>query len=825
MRCRWIAIPFALLLATGCGKKDDKTAADKAKKDAEKKLEEKPPYEIGRLSPVLSETLIDADANQPLRLAKPGHWSATVQTMKANKGDFEGRTRVALVDSRGRPAPLPLTAYQLTTVRPLALAKGRAKRIESVALLPAAEKSVRLGAELIDRSGGLIERKAPSRWTLMPSEQYFLLVLSREPARYAYLKVADAIRAPYEDEIDSTPPQYRVVLADADKPLPLPSTALAWTSVAYVFWDGVNPDRLSTTQQEALVDWLHWGGRLVVSGPDSLDSLRTGFLAKYLPAVSGGSGSAATGDLQSLSSFWAERTRGSAPPPLSPARPLSIAKLEPRPGARSLPGCEGLIYEANVGAGSICVSALRLTERQLVNWPGFDGLLNGALLRRPRRSFGVATDGEWSGLQTVWADAAERRRDAHFTTPVRWLARDAGVRTDYKFEAQQQNATPSYFPGQSVVETAAVAEQPGGMGQWNDFGPYAQAARESLLAAAGIHVPGAGFVLACLGIYLVVLAPLNWMVFHALGRVELAWLAAPVIALVGTLVVVRQAQLDIGFVRSRTEVALLELYGDHPRGHLARYTALYTSLSTTSDVLFDDPTSLAAPFPTDADPSNDLLIGDEATPVTLELTGSPRLRGLAVSSASTQLIHSEQMMSLAGPILLTSPSTNPRLLQIENRTGLELVDAAVLRRRRDARGQMVLEACWLGRLGASQPTLLHWTPLTIEENKLPFADERAKAAELRGGDPLDVERIFRLAYQFPADDDPLQGGREETRLVARVEGVLPGATTDPAVSQTSAAAVVVARLSLGPPPTPRPDVNRPVDVLPLGKQPAVEENP
>ncbi len=68
--------------------------------------------------------------------------------------------------------------------------------------------------------------------------------------------------------------------------------------------------------------------------------------------------------------------------------------------------------------------------------------------------------------------------------------------------------------------------------------------------------------------------------FRALGRVEWAWVAAPLIAVVCTVTVIRLAQLDIGFVRLQTEVAVAEIQGDYPRADVTRYDALYTSLTT-----------------------------------------------------------------------------------------------------------------------------------------------------------------------------------------------------------------------------------------------------
>ena len=45
----------------------------------------------------------------------------------------------------------------------------------------------------------------------------------------------------------------------------------------------LGPD-ITPIQQDAMLDWLHFGGQLVVSGPGSMDLLRGSFLDNYLPA-------------------------------------------------------------------------------------------------------------------------------------------------------------------------------------------------------------------------------------------------------------------------------------------------------------------------------------------------------------------------------------------------------------------------------------------------------------------------------------------------------------------------------------------------------------
>ena len=59
---------------------------------------------------------------------------------------------------------------------------------------------------------------------------------------------------------------------------------------------------------------------------------------------------------------------------------------------------------------------------------------------------------------------------------------------------------------------------------------------------------------------------------------------------------IRLAQLDIGFARSRTEIALLEVQGGYDKAHLTRYTAVYTSLSSSYRLAFAHHSALALPF-------------------------------------------------------------------------------------------------------------------------------------------------------------------------------------------------------------------------------------
>ena len=802
--------------------------------DEEKK--KKPPYEVKPVVPLLSESIVTTETDEPLSLAKPGHWTSTVQPMRANYNDLDATSTLEVLQGT-KPAPLKDTPFYFVSSRPAVLAKGQVKRVFNEILIPedATPKS-NVTSRLTERGSrrtyqpGIEGYESGPVWKLMPPYQYFILVLAADPDAYGFLSVTDTVRAPWED-IDGNPSaiHYRVALANGTKAMPVPTSALNLTSVAYILWDEVNIDRLNPEQQTALVDWIHWGGRLIVNGPDSLAALRGSFLDPYLPVDFGDAMQIDAEKLINLNNFWTQRTAEDKPlEPLTPRQPWSGVELKPRDPERDaeVPHTDGLLVERTVGCGSVVVSAFQLTERDFVNWEGFDGFLNSALLRRAgRRIF----KGDYDGVCLTWAydakDSFKNRLNAYFTTPLRWFSRDAAT------TARMLPPPPEEIPGNLSRYTSAFGTQNqpdydpadysprvdrrGGLGSWNDFNPVAEGARNALKVAAGVRVPAASFVVICLAVYLFVLVPLNWMVFHALGRIEWAWIAAPLIAVVGTIVVVQQAQLDIGFVRAQTEIALLELQQGYDRGHLTRFTALYSSLSTTYELEFDEPSAVATPFPTR--PGFEVDFGDRIDTVAFEKYDKTRLRGLPVTSASTRFVHSEQMFPLDGGVSITKSSGG--LPQLDNRTGLILSDAMLLRRDFDFQGRARYSAAWIGQLGARGVVLMPvLKPIQLNADELPFSGERELAAAADSGERLDVDELLQLATSFPDPSDPFFGQRAETRLIARIDGMLPGAVASPAASQTSGTTVVVAHVEYpGPLPTPQLDETSVAGQFPKGR--------
>ncbi len=577
----------------------------------------------------------------------------------------------------------------------------------------------------------------------MPGYQYFLLGLVSEPDRYHWLKVINSVHPPSDEMITGNLENYyyRVQLPAIRHSVPLPSDSLCWTSIAYVVWDDIDPGLLSSEQQVALLDWLHWGGQLIISGPKTLDLLAHSFLAPYLPATAGRPLKLDAAALAALNDYWT--IPGDTSRPLAATNPWSAVGLEKRAEAEFLPGSGELVAERRVGRGRIVATAFRLVERELIQWPSFDSFFNGGLLNRPRRTYSLV---EAETPQLDWADFPR--------PPVRSRT---GLRAALFYarpEPAQSSAPAQRHPGRgsggdpddpnaniaksnsiAANPLAAIAGQPdptatdeqqrqkaqgdSGVGGWNDFGPVASEARRALKQAAGITIPQRQFVLKVLLGYLIVLVPLNWALFWLLGRIEWAWIAAPLISVVCAGMVIWLAQLDIGFARSSTEIAVVEIQGGYHRAHVTRYTALYTSLSTTYEVNLEQPSALALPFATN--PQFELLSGQQRSTVDFRRDSQAHLTGYTVSSNATGMIHSEHMAELAGSLTLVDDQ--PGGMRVVNGTRLSLRGAGVVRRRAEGPGS---DIAWIGGLNSGDAAQLKFKPA---DDAL-FANERERAAAL-----------------------------------------------------------------------------------------------
>jgi hypothetical protein len=256
------------------------------------------------------------------------------------------------------------------------------------------------------------------------------------------------------------------------------------------------------------------------------------------------------------------------------------------------------------------------------------------------------------------------------------------------------------------------------------------------------------------------------------------------------------AQLDIGFARSRTEVAVVELQGDYARAHVSRYIALYTSLATSYDFRFDDPGAVVQPFPAANKPGD--FQPPECRNVLYHYGEQADLSEVFVKSNNTGMMHSEQMVDLGGGLSLAT--TAGGRLEVTNHTRLPLHDAEVVKH--DASGNR--QIAWLGTLEPGAKAAVRFDrpapspdksapPGTTPDSQLPGSRQAAG--------PLRLHDLIQLS------ESAVEPGQADLRLLARVDRLIPGLTIKPAAPQSRQAALLVAHLDFGRGDDPQPDVN------------------
>jgi hypothetical protein len=842
-----VALAALLVVALVLNREPGTSQAEKDKKQAEKKKEEelRRDFELTQVMtrphnmPLPADKKATEERENPdeepesksgiLDGIKAGHWASGLVAMRANNEDFRGALTGKLTARSGRELDLDLVPYRLDVSRPVILPKAQRRDIEFSLFCPLHVNGAPAVNLTLARGFGSRAAAGQSPLTLLAAHQNYLVVVAKTPDSYRFLggidprgtQGLDSIRAPGEEVTPTRHAHYYVVYAPTKGPLPLPNHLLNWTAIAYLVWDDRPASDLTSDQQQALLDWLHWGGQLIVSGPDTLETLRGSFLEPYLPATADGTYEI---DQQAIASLntepWKPRADRSE---LKLTKPWTGVKLSVRNDElnNTLVDADSgpLLAERQVGRGRIVVSAFRLDGRELVNWSNNDGLWNAGLLRREPRRFKPV------GINSVavdWADRERYRFDPLMTSKLRFFARDASPPTSYWIDPLAEE-NPAFAgepipvqgyptqPRHNEFDTVQPSPPIGpGVAGWNDFASdhngLSDKARETLVEAAGIVVPDAHLVMMILGIYCLVLVPLNWGVFRLLGRVEWAWIAAPMISIVFAVVVVRQAQLDIGFVRSKNEVAVIELQGNHPRAHVTRYIALYSSLSSSYDLKFDDPSAVALPFPTTLN-SEDLLRFDSRATVHFhrgrasgskdddETGGAVMLSSFEVASNTTGMLHSEQMYDLGGGITLERlPSGHYKLT---NNTQLALQGAGVVGR---------FQAAWVGSLAAGESKEIELKPKPQEKENELWADEldnapMTVATPAEAG--LNLRRLFNLARDKFQDHRTQDG----LRLVAWTEQEIPGLTIEPAAAQSRTAGLVIAHLRYASEKKALPDEN------------------
>jgi hypothetical protein len=747
---------------------------------------------------------------------KANHWATLLFEMRSNDDDYDGFLQ-------SDPVKLLAGSQQVYYRREARLLKEKRANLSLQMMVPSGNAQIpkEMVVEMV-RPGAL---RPDASWqatmTTLPTHQMLVLVLSKEatPKFAAWNRMAAIIPSTVDREGGDIEKlrYYRLVLPmEHDKPA-LSSHPLTWSTISHTIWDGYVPDDLTVSQQRALLDWIHWGGQLIISGGagQSFSLLHESFLGPYLPAdATAETVPLSQDDLRPLSQSYPPPNspdnptdqsqpvpatkeeavrryayRYQAPVPIRPApnRPLYLSVLKAKPGASTIPLGEAsphlLAVEQRVGRGRITMLTLNPNDESLLAWPGLDTLVRRVVLRRPEEPIFNAGD----PARSVPEVPQNGRLLAADLTWYRIMSRDADRGGAPPSEAARipdgtgaaPNAAPN-APNDPEAAENAFNRLPG-VAEWRDTAKLPKLSNDLLDQASGITIPSSKFVLQVIVAYLVALIPLNWLICRfLLNRREWAWVVVPLVALAFAVGVERVAARDIGYDTSADEIDLLEIQGDYARGHLTRVVSLYSNGRSHFSISYpNDPTAVALPFD-----SGQSIRGAELSSSTFVSYPVPSLLGFTVQPRSLSMFRAEQMLSLSGPIRLDEEGGKRRVV---NGGELELHDAILI----DQSGPAERVERWLGTIAAGASVEIDGR----DDEKPP---ERVDAGPGPDANPF--------LSELRTNQEIREENQGELRLVAWVAGPTPGQVIEPAVDRHRGFTAVVVHLRSGS--TPSPDGRR-----------------
>lgn len=811
---------------------------------------------------------------------KPGHWTSLSTLMRSNAGDVRGqlvvdsqiqlrrRDELGFGDGFGGsidgdaaaggemmtlPGMLPGTLANPLGPSGPALRSGPSQR--SVVMPRGQQRRFDLRF-LPPSTGGLNARQLIVRNWLVPDssaamnfgggvirclqpQEYFLVVLSGRPDRMGRLATSDWVRAPrLEDSAAISRANYAIAIPPTGGVIPLPESSLDWTSIAVLWWDDLPADELTPAQVTSVIDWLHFGGRLVVSGSAAADAIRGSDLEPYLPIRRSGTSEFEASSARNLLMHWSVDGDDTSPAAMDKFGERSdrltldgvidaasdvMSDVTADDGsamgiggsrdskqtlvpASAIEGTDGLLAMRRVGRGVVVQSRFDLGSDWMDAWRSKDSFINAAVLGRPaRRYVATASSTAFAGetpaekYEQLYPDLKSPHASALINTGVRITSRDGLLkRVDAPVDPAGQR-------------TGSFRNSAGSIAAWNDRSDVVNVCVDLLRDQSGIEIPSRDSVVRWMCLYLLTLVPINFLVFWLLGKIEWAWFSIPVIAILGALWMAKSAQLDIGFSRSIYRVALLESPAGSDRAHLTSVSAIYNSLSNSYQATFDHQASAASALPigTRISPSpqgplggsdgrsdggrsdvGTMARGGRPEGSSLENTlgrsgqmkwlesddGKVGLAGVPIASNQVRMIHAEEMVEVG-----SWRWVNDRLV---NQMDTTWQDAWVVRR--DDDGQF--RSARLGTIppGASVSVSFDDSPVEFE-NDAPMGVDRlmaslASPATMAAGECRLIART---------DTTPIGGGEQPERLLGSLQ-------IDPDAVQGGQCTVVLAHLRYCP---------------------------
>jgi hypothetical protein len=460
-----------------------------------------------------------------------------------------------------------------------------------------------------------------------------------------------------------------------------PTSFYGLSTVSTIYWDDVSANEMSDEQKEAILDWLNQGGRLIINGPQTIASVANSFLSPYVPLTGLTPMTTNAEQLaQTMNNFSVRRAADIRELPLDPVlvpgetiAPQALDdstddadQVEPKIAVKFdnvigntiasglcnanlsdsgnwVPQCEGLLAEAQVGQGRICMSTFDMSGEQITNWNSYGSFLHAAAFRLPSRT--------WS---------------TNLESPT-YLFADTDSGAERNLSTYSKVRTSRIALGsESITHRNVDTASPQLGSAWNDA-RFNNLALRNIENTSGIKVPPIDSLIRMIGIYLLVLVPANWCVFRVLNRLEWAWFSIPVIAVSSAAIFTYALQIQIGFARSQNSIGWLQLQDGYHRAALSRQTSIYTSLSSRFRLSLPNDQGFILPISRQSRGDQ----GKQEVNYTLYDEYGSGIRNQPIRSHTSVIFQSDELVDVGGQIDVTDKGTNPK---VANNSTLQLQD-------------------------------------------------------------------------------------------------------------------------------------------------------
>ncbi len=284
----------------------------------------------------------------------------------------------------------------------------------------------------------------------LQSQEYALVLLSKRPNDWLFLNANDWTELYMQDAFEENKLRWlRVMRPNAKDLEQLPESLLEWTTTSIMIWDDLRPDQLTEAVQQGVMDWLYWGGTLIINGPTAIDQLRATPFETILPLTDTKLTEIPNESLAQMVENWTVKDDVSGAEAVRKIRMMgSVAGVSGTEveGAEEATNTAKMVWRKRFGRGMVVMTRFNLDAPWMQGWRSNSAFMNGAVCQLPPRTI-------VDGRMVIANRERGTERSPHVVTNLRLFSRDADT-------MDPKNGLNERFAGWGTGKRTALVSSP-----------------------------------------------------------------------------------------------------------------------------------------------------------------------------------------------------------------------------------------------------------------------------------------------------------------------------------------------------------------------------